>query len=243
MLSEVRSWWTLFPLPGNMGDKLTPILLSLYGHQPKRVPREQIEWLFIGSTIRFAGPGVNVVGSGVIDRRDRIEPRARFLAVRGPITAELIQRAGGYSPEILGDPALLLPRFYCPDVAAGEEIGFVPHYIDQQDPQVASWNGPLINVLRSNPLDVVAEIRNCRAIISSSLHGIIVAHAYGIPAAWVRLGNRLMGDDVKFADYAASVGITLIPYKNVNEAEPILPRNINTEPLHRLFLSLSEFSK
>jgi hypothetical protein len=242
MMSEIRCWWTLDPAPGNMGDVLTPLVLAAYGHRVTRVPREKIEWLFIGSTIRFAQPGVRVVGTGVIDRQDRIEPHARYLAVRGPITAQLVRRAGGTPPTVLGDPALLLPRFHCPDVTPTEQIGFVPHYIDHDDPQVAAWPGTLINVLRGNPLDVVAEIRTCRAILSSSLHGIIVAHAYGIPAAWVRLASRLNGDDVKFADYAASVGIDLVPYSRLSDARPILPERIDTEPLHRLFLSLGQYS-
>jgi hypothetical protein len=235
---NVRCWWTLDPAPGNMGDILTPLVLAAYGHTVTRVLREEIDWLFIGSTIRFARPGVRVVGTGVIDRKDRIEPRAHYLAVRGPLTADLVRRAGGNPPPVLGDPALLLPRFHCPDVNPINDIGFIPHYIDHGDPQVASWSGTMINVLRNNPLDVVAEIRQCRAIFSSSLHGIIVAHAYGIPAAWIRLGNRLDGDDVKFADYAASVDIDLIPYSSLAEAEPVLPKAIDTGPLHQLFVSL-----
>jgi hypothetical protein len=238
MTAVIRCWWTIDPTPGNLGDVLTPVVLRAYGHRITRVPREEIQWLFIGSNIRFARPGVRVVGTGVIDRQDVIEPRACYLAVRGPITADLVRRAGCIPPKVLGDPAMLLPRFHRPDVIPTEPIGFVPHYIDHQDPQVAGWKGALINVLRGDPLEVVGEIRRCRAILSSSLHGIIVAHAYGIPAAWVRLGNRLMGDDVKFADYAASVGIDLIPYSRLSEALPILPKIVDTESLHRLFLSL-----
>jgi len=34
-----------------------------------------------------------------------------------------------------------------------------------------------------------------------------VAHAYGIPAVWVKFSNKLFGDNIKFYDYFASVGI------------------------------------
>ena len=120
---DVRCWWTLDPAPGNMGDILTPVVLAVYEHTVTRVPREEVEWLFIVSTIRFARPGVRIVGTGVIDRRERIEPRAHYHAVRGPITADLVRRAGCKPPVVLGGPALLLPRFDHPDVEPTVPIG------------------------------------------------------------------------------------------------------------------------
>jgi hypothetical protein len=40
--------------------------------------------------------------------------------------------------------------------------------------------------------------------VSSSLHGIIVAHAYGVPARWVRWRHD-SGDGIKYLDYFQSV--------------------------------------
>jgi hypothetical protein len=48
-------------------------------------------------------------------------------------------------------------------------------------------------------------------ILSSSLHGLIIANAFGRPAGWVRLSEALFGDDVKFQDYYASVGLERAP--------------------------------
>lgn len=44
--------------------------------------------------------------------------------------------------------------------------------------------------------------------MSTSLHGIIVAHAYGIPALWIKRGY-IFTDGLKFNDYFASVEIPL----------------------------------
>ena len=36
---------------------------------------------------------------------------------------------------------------------------------------------------------------------------LIFAHAYGIPAAWIRLSGQVLGDGFKFLDYCSSIGI------------------------------------
>ena len=43
-------------------------------------------------------------------------------------------------------------------------------------------------------------------IFSTSLHGLIISHAYGIPAIWIKAGN-IGTDGFKFKDYFSSVNI------------------------------------
>jgi hypothetical protein len=45
-------------------------------------------------------------------------------------------------------------------------------------------------------------------VISTSLHGLIVSHSYGIPALWISFKEKdLFGDNIKFLDYFSSVKI------------------------------------
>lgn len=234
-MKELRVWWSQGPRPGNLGDVLTPVILKGFGYRPTWTDREAADFLCIGSIARFARPGQRVVGSGVMWSSDLLNPEAEWLAVRGPITRGRVLSNGGRCSEVEGDPALLLPEFFDPLAPKRFDVGIVPHYVDFERVRSLHPEVPLINPLRADPLDVVFEVLQCRSILSSSLHGIILAHAYGIPAAWVRFSDGLDGDDVKFQDYAESVGIELDPAPNVYAADPVLPVGIDTAPLREVF--------
>lgn len=236
------AWWSLGPSPGNVGDLLTPHILAALGLRVRHAPQKQAQLLAIGSIARFARPGQYVWGSGVMFATDRPTTAARYLAVRGPLTRDAVLRFGGECPEVYGDPALVLPTFHNTPVEQVHELGVVPHYIDSAATRDASALGlPVIWPLDADPLAVVDRIRACRAVVSSSLHGVIIAHAYGIPAAWLVCtdgslhGNpRTMdGDGTKFRDYAASVGVELVPYNSIRDAVPVAAAPFDVLPLTR----------
>ena len=230
-MKSLRVWWPRTPKPGNLGDVLTPVLLERLGYAPRWTPQIAAKVLATGSIIRFARAGQTVWGSGAMRATDRPDPRARYLAVRGPLTRRAVLKAGGSCPEVYGDPALLLPELVNGPVPKVHDLGLVPHYVDRAIVAGLHPNEHRIDVLRADPLEVVREIRQCRAVVSSSLHGVIVAHAFGIPAAWVRWSDKLSGDDTKFHDYAASVGWAAVPCPDLASAEPTLPSGIDVTAL------------
>ena len=82
-------------------------------------------------------------------------------------------------------------------------------------------NAKFINV-KDDPLQVVKEIAECRYIISSSLHGLIVADSLGIPNMYLVFGDRLLGDGYKFEDYYSAYGVEAQPRDLRTEKAPEL---------------------
>lgn len=207
---------------GNYGDMLSPYIVArisgrvcdLYDLTCKRRWWSQRAHLMaIGSILRHCGPKSSVWGTGILHRADKF-PNARFHAVRGPETLKRVRALGYDCPDVFGDPALLLPFFLDPVVEKTERMGIVPHFMDHDLVSAGAAGRDRVRVvsLLTNDLEqTTREIISCEAIVSSSLHGLIVAHAYGIPAIWVRFSESLAGDGVKFVDYFRSVGIT--PYE------------------------------
>ena len=92
-----------------------------------------------------------------------------------------------------------------------------------------------IDVNEANPLDVIDQITSCRKILSSSLHGLIVADAYRIPNARLILSNLICGGDFKFDDYYKSVAkkhvVVDLAGNGIEMCERMIPNDeINFDP-------------
>lgn len=198
----------------NYGDLLSKYIV-------KKIAKRQAEWyhpgtkkpkenyFVIGSILNYSDEKSVIWGSGIIDKQHHIK-NSDFRAVRGPLTRNRIVELGYSCPEIYGDPGLLLPRYYLPKIKKKYEIGIVPHFYDLGIAKSLFGDNSkikIISLLTSNIEETTNEILSCKQIISSSLHGLIIAHAYNIPAVWVKFSNNLNGDNVKFEDYFLSVNL------------------------------------
>jgi len=110
-------------------------------------------------------------------------------------------------PEVYGDPALLFPRFYNPEIKKKYKIGVIPHYVDADSNWIKSLNNDEVKIIDicSDTHSFIDSIKECELIVSSSLHGIIAADAYGIPNMWIKISEKVGGSGFKFRDYFASV--------------------------------------
>lgn len=224
---------------GNFGDILTPYILDFFKipfsySKSWKAPGIKIDAICVGSIIeRAAGKGTIVLGSGVMSRHKKINPDADFRLVRGPYSRKRIIESGGKCPKNYGDPGLLLPMIW-EESKKKHDVGIIPHLIDIDEIKKKYPNENIINLRTDAPETVAKKISECRSIVSSSLHGIITAHAYGIPAAWA-MSNKLISkySDAKFFDYYEYLGLSSEPSSFDN---PIFTKsNININNIVKTF--------
>lgn len=198
-------WWDGHP---NFGDALTPWVLARYGIVAVHTPPERARVVGIGSLIEqlpgdFAG---QLWGTGMLYGEQTALPDATPLALRGPLSHSAL----GVDLEIpLGDPGLLIGRF-ARRRRPRWRLGIIPHGLHERDQVLADvadragTSGTMIDV-RWPPSMVIDRIARCAAVLSTSLHGVVVADALGVPAMWTQRPPMLWGGDVKFRDYEAVV--------------------------------------
>lgn len=222
----------------NFGDIVGPYLLKklsdldFFFVQPHKRKWHQLfkkVYFTVGSILQHADKNSIVWGSGIVDKKQHIK-KATFLAVRGPKTRERLLELGYNVPEVYGDPAILLPKVYLPDVKTTHKIGIIPHYVDYET--VNNWykdekSIKVISLLNDNVEAVIDDILSCEKIISSSLHGLIVGHAYQKRCVWVKFSEKVFGDGVKFEDYFLSIGLSAL--------QPIIVKEkLNLEHLNNI---------
>lgn len=223
----------------NYGDLISRYLVEkISGREvqwvhPKKQPWYRINktnFLAVGSILHHATNHSIVWGSGIIDRSQKIV-RADFRAVRGPQTREFLLEQDLKCPEVYGDPALLLPNLFNADVNKRYRYGIIPHYIDFKEVSAQYKDKGeilVIDLMTLNIEDVTMQILQCEQTISSSLHGLIVSHAYKIPSVWVEFSNRIFGDGIKYRDYLESVEMEF--YK-----APVLEKAYSLKQIEDLF--------
>ena len=255
---RIPLWWMETPYPGNFGDILNPYLIEKLTGIPPKPSKRGKGVLAIGSIIKFANQETTVWGSGTPRMTDTLSPLARYTAVRGPLTHQLVTRSGGTCPEIFGDPALLLPKIYNPKIEKRYKLGLIKHHVHEKEARPAD-DVLEINVMcngYSGMEEFIDQVLSCERILTTSLHGLIVAHAYGIPARWgiYSKGKSLAGDDTKFQDHMLAVGLPrtppldfselgMITPTSVDQAEFSYPHDLRLEPLLGALQGIAEERK
>lgn len=185
--------------PANVGDNLAlPIVRHFLGAARLVSSRAAGKLLAVGSIMSQLQPNDVVWGTGCISDTPVVSRENTFLAVRGAMTRNLIRNA--FVPEIFGDPALLLPLMYSPRITKTHKIGFIPHYVDKPGFKINDKTSVVIDV-NSPWRQFIDQVCSCESVVSSSLHGIVIAEAYGVPAEWAVYSNRVIGNGFKFRDY------------------------------------------
>ena len=223
----IISWWEN-PYPGNYGDWLTPFVFNHYTDskiifQSLTTQARKKHLVSLGSVGRFIKSNSVVVGTGVSSFKHALNPKADYISVRGPHTAELLLQSGGPKVESFGDPAVVLSRIlpFTRSETNGR-IALIRHHTHLQAPVKLPENFDEISVQISHPNDVVAFIEKLHeydSVVTSAMHVMITCHSYGIPCALVVFDgfeDYVHGDGIKYSDYALGAGVTELNPVSIN---------------------------
>lgn len=212
MPSAIKAyWWRRLK---NFGDAINPDILSYMSGRPVEYVEPRVaDIICIGSIINNADETtrddpVYVWGAGALNPNLKMEkPNLVYAAVRGPLTADLLDATSA----VFGDPGLLIADIV-PRRAPNGKVGIVLHHSKKPSPWLQDLvksrddEFEIIYAVNDDHLEVVRKISACSHIFSSSLHGLVVADAYHIPNTWLDPRGNHGFPRFKFRDYAAGVG-------------------------------------
>ena len=205
-------WWKSTP---NFGDAISrDVVAHVSGCEVVHKGVGGAELFAIGSIIQVVrrkltrqprkdGVKPLVWGSGLMMPCPRdVLDHVQIALVRGPVTAALLN----LKTDQFGDPGLLINEVHdAPE--RRDRIGIVPHHSLADDPAlreiVAKDKALELIDPREDATEVCKRIGSCAHVFASSLHGLIVADAYGVPSTWLDPEGQ---GRLKYYDYAASVG-------------------------------------
>ena len=215
------TWWAK-PFPGNFGDWLSPLIISHYSKakvliQPPTKPTGKKHLIALGSTGRFIQSSAVVVGTGISTDDVQLSRRAKYVSVRGPITAKALRDSRG--PEITahGDPGIVISKIYPLKRTKTNGRGVLVRHFSHS---LANLKLPSrvdeLSVMMSRPADIkafVTKLNDYDYVITSAMHVMITCHSYGIPCALVTFEGyeeNVHGSGIKYEDYALGAGVEVM---------------------------------
>jgi hypothetical protein len=221
------AWWA-DPKPGNYGDWLSPLIFKHYSNRPIRYQNlttlaRNRHIVGVGSVGRFIKRNSIVVGTGVSSKAQLIEPNAKYVSLRGPLTAELLLESGGKKIDSFGDPALVLSRIFPKqrDETNGM-TALIRHHSHRQAPIFLSENMDELSVLASSPVEIeklIDKLIKYRNVVTSAMHIYITCQVYGIPVSLISFEgfeDSVHGDGLKYKDYALGADMPVITPKIID---------------------------
>ncbi len=222
-------WWNA---KINLGDYLACVVYDWMLKEKQLDKNKHVNdkkgLMTIGSIITIGSVDAVVWGSGLLSVK-RIPVllakscyrKLDVRAVRGPLTRHVLVSAGYVCPEVYGDPAILMPYIYCPTSRKKKfSVSVIEHFSKSEELKRTDLN--YINIETYDYKYFIDEVCASNKIVSSSLHGIILAETYGVPAVF--LSDGMEEQLFKFWDWYLSTGRTDIRVaKTLDEALKMEP--------------------
>lgn len=215
-----------------------------YATKPFKKTIQKLSSLFTGD--------VHIWGTGFINHQSSEEelPFYRketvFHAVRGRLSKERVENIIGKKLDIpVCDGGILTSELFVGKTINKKfPLGIIPHYREQNelvfDSLLKANPGAIIINLREDPMKVFELIGACEIVISSSLHGLIIADSFHIPNLHMPVSKVLAGDGFKFEDYYSCFGLQHEPF--ILE-DGVLPNVSNVVERYRVTVDMVETKK
>ncbi len=215
------AWWPR-PFPGNFGDWLSPFVLASVSGAPvsyvsPTARSSSPHIVAVGSIGRFVKRNSIVVGTGISNDDIMLEKAARYISVRGPLTARLLADCGGPRVECLGDPGALLSRLVpVESTEPNGRLALVRHFTHRHIPLTVPDDMDELDVLVSHPDAIrsfVERLHEYDGVVTSAMHVMIACQSYGIPCALIGFEGfetTVHGNGIKYEDYALGAGLDTV---------------------------------
>ncbi|WP_374389088.1 polysaccharide pyruvyl transferase family protein [Sandaracinobacter sp.] len=147
----------------------------------------------------------------------------RFVSVRGPRSAAALE----IEPELgILDPAALIPLLPdFADIGRHGEILFIPHHrsVHRQDwPALCARAGLSYLSPCGEAKAVIRRIAGAKLVVTESMHGAILADAFGVP--WHAVSINAQFNGWKWADWGESLGVAVTIHPLASALEPLIRR-------------------
>lgn len=219
LLADISLYWWQPYQATNFGDEISKVLIEkILNKKVKKANIGEHKLLAIGSILHFAKNKDIVWGSGINGKHLSIADyhfkKLNVRCVRGPLTRNFLRQMNIFVPKIYGDPALLIPLFF-PEFRVNpiREYIVIPHISEMH----FFYENKNVVLPTEHWYTIIQKIVESKLVISSSLHGIIVAEAFGIPARLLRITNN--EPLFKYEDYYRGTGRSKFSYaQSIEEA-------------------------
>lgn len=176
---------------------------------------------------------INVWGTGLMHaygKEHKLIRPCRFYALRGELTRQSLSEIRGKNIScILADPGLLASLLVEPQKKK-YSVGIIPHFSHADDvvfkKMIEYYKNSVLIDVKAEPHAVLEMISQCEVVLSTSLHGLIIADSFGTPNLWCECDKSIYGGDYKFRDYYSSYGLEAVshnlsvePYPDLNKVK------------------------
>lgn len=213
-------------------------LLDDFLYSDKKIFPKMVFKKYLQPTVKIWGSGFMFPENGFVKRPNNLPElyfrKVEIYAIRGLLSKTRLEKilSKKLNNIIVADPGLLASSLI--DVKQYQkkyDLGIIPNHLEKgleifKKVQANIPNSIIID-MEAEPKKVLKDIVQCKAILSSALHGLITADSFNIPNKWVIASDKVIGRDYKFKDYYSTYNISPEEFDlrnndfNINDLENI----------------------